>query len=79
MASRMSKPITRMTECWVRWKGRARKRLVITIYPNGAIEMRPERQKKRVETADLEAIYDRAVIARVTAERAAKKARKKKR
>lgn len=72
------KAIPRRVADMVRDGGRLR-RLVITVYPNGAIGLRPERTR-REEIVSAGGIWQRAVKDRVMAERAAKiKARKERR
>jgi hypothetical protein len=69
----LAKPITRRSEERVREAGKSR-RIVVTLYPNGLIGLRPERTR-REETVPIDVIYLKAVKARVLAERAAKRRR----
>lgn len=75
MSTTLSRPVTRRSdESKVRDCGQLR-RLVITLYPDGMIGLRPERTR-REEIIPLDAVYDLAVKARVRAEKAIKAARK---
>jgi hypothetical protein len=72
------KAIPRRVQGMVRDGGRLR-RLVVTVYPNGTIGLRPERTR-REELVSAGGIWQRAVKDRVLAERVAKiKARKERR
>lgn len=62
------KRITRKTANTVRDRGK-RRELVITLYPNGTIGLRPVRTRQE-ETVTIEAIYDLAVKQRVAQKRA---------
>ena len=64
----LNKPVTRRSEETVREAGRLR-RIVVTLYPNGTIGLRPEKTR-REEILPIEAIYIIAVKARVASERA---------
>lgn len=65
--TKLSKPVSRMSEATVRDSGKL-KRLVITIYPNDTVGLRPEKTR-REETVTLGAVYSLAVKQRVNAER----------
>lgn len=67
----LTKPVTRKTESTVRDGGK-RRRLVLTLYPNGTLGLRPEKTR-REERLTIEAAYDLAVRLRVIEERKAKK------
>jgi hypothetical protein len=74
----VKKAIPRRVADLVRDGGRLR-RLVVTVYPNGTIGLRPERTR-REEVVSAGGIWQRAVRDRVVAERQAKiKARKERR
>ena len=72
--------ITRMTGAEVRDRGKYR-RLVISLYPNDTIGLRPEKMRKE-EIVSIESCYVLAIKQRVAQERrdklALKKARKQK-
>lgn len=67
--------VRRLTRATVREAGKLRQ-LVITIYPGDIIGLRPL-GTRREEKIEMRAVYDRAVINRVNAERALKRAKKK--
>lgn len=67
----LNKPVTRRSEETVRECGKLR-RIVITLYPNGTIGLRPEKTR-REEILPIEAIYMMAIKARVLAQRTDKK------
>ncbi len=69
----LEKPVTRRSNERVRDAGKSR-RIVVTLYPNGLIGLRPERTR-REETVPIDVIWLQAVKARVLAERAAKRRR----
>lgn len=73
--TKLSKPVSRMSEAVVRDSGKL-KRLVITIYPNDTIGLRPEKTR-REETVTLGAVYSLAVKQRVNAERIGKREQKR--
>ena len=76
MTTQLSKPITRRTEDTIR-DGSKRRRMVVTLYPNSTIAIRPE-QTRREELIPLETVWWYALKARVTAEREAKRKNRKK-
>ncbi len=69
--TKLSKPVARMSEAVVRDSGRL-KRLVVTIYPNDTIGLRPEKTR-REEVVTMAAAYSLAVKQRVNAERIEKR------
>lgn len=75
MTTALNRPISRRSLDSVR-DGARRRRLVVTLYPAGMIGIRPERTR-REETLSLEAVFHTAVKARVAAEKAARKARRR--
>lgn len=75
MATPLSKPVARVSAETVRDAGKTRP-LVITLYPNGTIGLRPQ-GTRREEVYPLAAVYSLAVKARVAEERAAKSKRRK--
>lgn len=64
----LNKPVTRRSEETVREAGKLR-RIVVTLYPNGTIGLRPEKTR-REEILPIEAVYITALKARVASERA---------
>ena len=71
----LTKPVTRRSETVIR-DGGTRRRLVVTIYPNDTVGLRPERTR-REERITLDAVYACAIKARVRHEQAEKRAKKK--
>ena len=71
----LNKPVTRKTNSTVRDRGVVRN-LVVTIFPNGAVGLRPERTQQ-TEIVTLDSIYALAIKQRVARERAEKLAKKK--
>ena len=67
----LKSPVTRRSDTVVR-DGTKRRRLVITIYPNDCIGLRPERTQ-REELLSIDSAYSLAVKQRVAKERAEKK------
>lgn len=77
MVTRASKPVSRVTSAVIRDGGK-RRELVLTIYPNGMIGLRPK-GTRREETANAEGVWFQALRARVASELAAKKLARKNR
>ena len=76
LATKCNKPVTRICEtALVRDMGKL-KRLVVTIYPNGTLGLRPEKTR-REEAVLLTACYGLAIKQRVAKERADKKGKRK--
>ncbi len=73
----LSKPVRRQTSATVREQGKLR-RLVVTIYPNDTIGLRPSKLL-REEIVTMDSVYSLAVKQRVAKEQAEKKARRGKR
>lgn len=71
----LRKPVTRKSDATVR-DGSKRRALVVTLYPNDTIGLRPEKTR-REEIVPLDAIYSYAVKARVRTEQRAKAEAKK--
>lgn len=76
MTTQLSRPVCRRTEDTIRDGGK-RRRMVVTLYPNSTIGIRPERTR-REELIPLETVWWHALKARVTAEREAKKKARRK-
>lgn len=74
MTTSLNKPVSRVSSETVRDMGKYR-RLVVTLFPNGTIGLRPE-GTRRTEVYPIDKLYDLALKARVYSERAAKKAAK---
>lgn len=68
-------PVRRKSDAVVRDQGKLR-RLVITIYPNDTIGVRPEKTR-REEIVSIEAVYSLGVKQRLASERATKIREKK--
>ena len=75
MATKLTKPVTRVSSELVRDRGKMCP-LVVTIHPNGFIGIRPQGMRKE-ELYPIEAVYSIALKARVAAEKAERKARRK--
>lgn len=75
MTTKLNKEVSRVSNETIRDGGKTRN-LVITLYPNGMIGLRPQ-GTRREETYPLEAVYFAAVKARVAAIRTAKRKAKK--
>ena len=75
MTTKLEKQVSRVSKESVRDGSKWRK-LVVTIYPNGTIGIRPQ-GTRREELSTLEGVYHSAVKARVAAARAAKLKAKK--
>lgn len=73
----LTKPVIRKTNSAVRDRGKIRN-LVVTIFPNGTIGLRPERTRQ-LEVVTLESVYSLAIKQRVAREHAEKKKVKTKR
>ena len=73
--TKLTKPVRRITDSTIRDCGKVRN-LVITIYTNGTLGLRPSKTR-REEIVTLEACYGLGVRQRVAAERAEKLAKKK--
>lgn len=71
----LTKSVTRRTDDRIQWPGGS-KRLVVTLYPNGLIGLRPEKTR-REETIPVTHCYSIALKARVLAEREAKRAKRR--
>jgi hypothetical protein len=69
--TKLSSPVTRMSEALVRDSGKL-KRLVVTLYPNDTIGLRPEKTR-REEVVAIGAAYSLAVKQRVNSERIERK------
>ena len=76
MTTQLKKPVCRRTENTIR-DGSKRRRMVVTLYPNSTIGIRPERTR-REELIPLETVWWHALKARVTSEREAKKKARRK-
>lgn len=76
MTTQLNKAVSRRTEDTIRDGGK-RRRMVVTLYPNSTIGIRPERTR-REELIPLETVWWHALKARVTAEREAKKKSRRK-
>lgn len=76
MTTPLKKAVCRRTEDTIR-DGSKRRRMVVTLYPNSTIDIRPERTR-REELIPLETVWWYALKARVTAEREAKKKTRRK-
>jgi hypothetical protein len=63
----LSKRVSRRTNATIREAGKAR-RIVVTLYPNGTIGLRPEKTR-REELLSVEAAWSWAVKARVAEEK----------
>lgn len=76
--TKLKSEVIRMSGAEIRDRGKYR-RLVITLFPNDTIGLRPEKTRKQ-EIVSLDSVYSLAVKQRVAAEKrdklAAKKARK---
>ncbi len=70
-----TKPVKRRTDALVRDDGKLR-RLVVTIYCNGTLGVRPEKTR-REEIVSIAAIYSLGVKQRVAQERAEKKSKRR--
>jgi len=77
MTTRLTKPVSRVSGEVIRDAGKFRQ-LVVTIYPNGLIGLRPQ-GTRREETLSIPWVYLRAVEARVLREKEAKRKAKGKR
>mgnify|MGYP001614199619 CR=1 FL=1 len=75
MATKLTKPVTRVADEFIRDAGKFRK-LVVTMYPSGLIGVRPQ-GTRREEFYPITNIWYIAVKARVAAEKAAKAAKRK--
>jgi len=75
VTAHVTKPLKRRTDARVQDQGS--RRLIVTLYPDGCIGLRPERTR-REETVSLSACWQMAVRQRVAYERAQKKAAKRK-
>lgn len=71
----LNKPVSRKSSTLVRDRGKVRE-LVVTLYPNGTIGLRPIKTRHE-EITTLDSIYSLAVKQRVAKERAEKLAKKK--
>lgn len=71
----LNKPISRRTLETVRDRGRIRQ-LVVTLYPNGLIGIRPAGTRQE-ETTTIESVWSLATKQRVARERVEKKAKRK--
>ena len=71
MTTKLNKPVSRLSGEQIR-DGSKIRQLVVTLYPSGAIGLRPQ-GTQREELYPFEAIYHTAVKMRVASERAAKK------
>ena len=71
----LTKSVTRKSSTTIRDAGQ-RRELVITLYPNGLIGLRPLKTR-REERITIEAVYSLAVKQRIALERAAKRTRKR--
>lgn len=76
MTTPLHKPIRRRSNESVRCAGKPRA-LVVTLYPNGLIGLRPA-GTRREETISIEAVYHRAIRTRVLTEAFERKAARKK-
>ncbi len=77
MATKLTKPVKRVSGSIVRDCGKIRN-LVVTLYPNDTIGLRPEgTRQKREERVTLTSCYALAVRQRVAAERIEREAKKK--
>lgn len=76
--TRLEKPVRRASDlATIRDAGKVRA-LIVTLYPNGTIGLRPEgTRQKREELITMGAAYSLGVRQRVAKEQAEKKARKK--
>ncbi len=73
--TKLTKPVRRLSDAVVRDAGRI-KQLVITIYPNDTIGLRPAKTR-REERVTLREVYDFAVRQRVREEMLVKASQKK--
>ena len=71
----LNKPVVRKTNSTVRDRGVVRN-LVVTIFPNGTVGLRPERTRQ-TEIVTLDSIYALAIKQRVVRERAEKLTKKR--
>jgi len=71
----LTKSVTRKSHTVIRDRGRVRE-LVVTLYPNYTIGLRPHKTRQE-EVTTLDAVYSLAVKQRVAKERAEKLAKKK--
>lgn len=65
--TKITKPVTRMSDALIRDGGKLR-RLVVTIFPNDTLGIRPEKTR-RGERISLEAVYGMAVKIRIRDEK----------
>lgn len=72
MTTRANKPVSRLTTASIRDGGK-RREIVVIIYPNGLLGLRPK-GTRREEQVLIEAVWYRAVKDRVASEQAAKRA-----
>ena len=72
--TQLIKPVKRVSDAMVRDAGKL-KRLVVTLYPNQTIGVRPERTR-REEIVTIAAVYSLAVKQRVALQQSAKRAAK---
>lgn len=73
----LNKPVTRRSDATVR-DGKRPRRIVVTLYPNGTLGLRPEKTR-REEVVSLAAVWSIGVKQRVATERAASKTARKSR
>lgn len=76
MTTKLEKQVSRVSKETIR-DGSKWRNLVVTLYPNGMIGIRPQ-GTRREEVTTLEGVYHNAVKARVAAVRASKLKAKKK-
>ena len=70
----LTKPVKRRTMTCVRDRGKSR-RLVVTVYPNGTLGLRPEKTRHE-EIITVDSCWSLAVKQRVAKEKAEKKAKR---
>ncbi len=73
MATQITKPVSRQTSVVT---GHSRRPLIVTILPNGLINIR-EKGLRKGEDVSIEAVYHLAIRQRVASEKREKKAAKK--